>query len=766
MKKLLLLLMLLPLLAQGQQKQDQFIIQDGKFLYKGEPIQLICGEMHYPRIPREYWEDRIIRAKAMGLNTISAYVFWGFHEREEGKFDFTGQADIAHFVKLAKKHDMFVLLRPGPYVCAEWDYGGYPSWVMEKKDMLVRSRDPKFIELCSRYLKKLGEQLAPYSINNGGNIVMVQVENEYGSYSDDKVYLGALRKAILDAGFNAPLMTCDGGGQLEAGLLEGTLTTINGVVGEEIMKRVDQFQKGGPYFVAEFYPAWFDVWGKRHSKVDLKNPTAQLDWMLKNNVSISIYMFHGGTNFFYTNGANNSNGYEPQPTSYDYDAPLGEWGNAYPKYWAFRETIQKYTKKPLIDVPANNPCIAIAEIKLTESTPLSTVFKSTVQSDSTLTMEELGQDFGYIHYETTIDRGGKLTIRDLRDYAVILLDGVQVGSLDRRFLQNSITIQAPAKPAKLEILVENVGRVNYGSELLRNRKGITDEVLLDGKALHGWAITPLPLYKQQFGKVKFAPKNITGQPAFHRGTFEVNKLGDTFLDMRGFCKGAVWVNGHSIGKYWSVGPQQTLYVPAPWLKKGTNEVIVFEMEPTATRTFASLSEPILEQLGEDRCKIGAPKRANTGTPILDAGDKVLTAQLVQSNDWQVFNLAKPATLRHLCIEFSSAWTEDNKASLREIELMDENGKQIDKSRWSIFYVSSEDDERNKGIAENAIDLDPSTDWRTKGKEFPHRIIIDLGEIQSVSSIRLLGKTGAWIDAQGKDFNLYARPQFFLFNNAD
>lgn len=766
MKKLLLLLMLLPLLAQGQQKQDQFIIQDGKFLYKGEPIQLICGEMHYPRIPREYWEDRIIRAKAMGLNTISAYVFWGFHEREEGKFDFTGQADIAHFVKLAKKHDMFVLLRPGPYVCAEWDYGGYPSWVMEKKDMLVRSRDPKFIELCSRYLKKLGEQLAPYSINNGGNIVMVQVENEYGSYSDDKVYLGALRKAILDAGFNAPLMTCDGGGQLEAGLLEGTLTTINGVVGEEIMKRVDQFQKGGPYFVAEFYPAWFDVWGKRHSKVDLKNPTAQLDWMLKNNVSISIYMFHGGTNFFYTNGANNSNGYEPQPTSYDYDAPLGEWGNAYPKYWAFRETIQKYTKKPLIDVPANNPCIAIAEIKLTESTPLSTVFKGTVQSDSTLTMEELGQDFGYIHYETTIDRGGKLTIRDLRDYAVILLDGVQVGSLDRRFLQNSITIQAPAKPAKLEILVENVGRVNYGSELLRNRKGITDEVLLDGKALHGWAITPLPLYKQQFGKVKFAPKNITGQPAFHRGTFEVNKLGDTFLDMRGFCKGAVWVNGHSIGKYWSVGPQQTLYVPAPWLKKGTNEVIVFEMEPTATRTFASLSEPILEQLGEDRCKIGAPKRANTGTPILDAGDKVLTAQLVQSNDWQVFNLAKPATLRHLCIEFSSAWTEDNKASLREIELMDENGKQIEKSRWSIFYVSSEDDERNKGIAENAIDLDPSTDWRTKGKEFPHRIIIDLGEIQSVSSIRLLGKTGAWIDAQGKDFNLYARPQFFLFNNAD
>lgn len=750
--------------AQSAQKQDRFVIKDGKFLLNGESIQLICGEMHYPRIPREYWEDRIIRAKAMGLNTISAYVFWGYHEREEGKFDFTGQADIAEFVKLAKKHDMFVLLRPGPYVCAEWDYGGYPWWLMQKQDMLIRSRDPKFIALCSRYLKELGKQLAKYSINNGGNIIMVQVENEYGSYSNDKVYLDELRKAILDAGFNAPLMTCDGGGQMTAGYLEGALPTINGAVGEDIITTVDRFQKGGPYFVAEFYPAWFDVWGKNHSRVDLKNPNTQLDWMLAHNVSVSLYMFHGGTNFEYTNGANNSNGYEPQPTSYDYDAPLGEWGNAYPKYWAFRETIQKYSKKPLIDVPANNPCIAIEPIKLTESTPLATLFANRVKSDTTtLTMEEMGQDFGYIHYETTIDKGGKLVIRDLRDYAVVLVDGVRVGSLDRRYLQNSLTIDAISKPAKLEILVENVGRVNYGSELLNNRKGITNEVLLDGKALKNWTITSLPLYKQSFKGVKFGSDPIVGQPAIHRGYFTLDQTGDTFLDMRQFCKGAVWVNGHSIGKYWSVGPQQTLYVPAPWLKKGKNEIVVFEMEPTDTRVIASLNEPILEELGRDICKIGAPQRADNGLPILDNGDLALSSTMAQSNDWQSFPLSKKVTLRHLCIEFTSGWS-DNQASLREIELLDDNGQPIDKSRWSVFYVSSENSDRNKGVAENAIDQDESTLWMSDASKdgFPHRIIIDLGEIQSVSAVRMLGRTGAWISAQGKEFNLYARPQFFLF----
>lgn len=755
-KLLLCLLCALPFSAQGA--EDRFVIQDGKFLLEGKPIQLLCGEMHYPRIPREYWEDRIVRAKAMGLNTISAYVFWGYHERTKGVFDFSGQADIAAFVRLAAKHDMFVLLRPGPYVCAEWDFGGYPWWVMQEQDMEIRSRDPKFIAYCARYLKKLGEQLAPMSINNGGNIIMVQVENEYGSYSNDKVYLGALADAIRAAGFNAPLMTCDGGGQVEAGHLAGTFPTVNGVLGDEIKRRVDPFYPGGPYFVAEFYPAWFDVWGKRHSKVDLKNPTAQLDWMVEHDVSVSLYMFHGGTNFQYTNGANNSNGYEPQPTSYDYDAPLGEWGNAYPKYWAFRQAIQKHRTDSLPPVPANNPRIAIEKIVLTESAPLSSVFRGTVVSDSTLTMEELGQDLGYVHYKTTVAKGGKLVIRDLRDYAVVLLDGVQVGSLDRRYLQNSLELP---KGGVLEILVENVGRVNYGSELLRNRKGITDEVLLDSKKVMGWQITPLPLYKESFKGVKFVKNDRSGQPAFYKGSFTLKELGDTFLDMRGFTKGAVWVNGRSMGKYWSIGPQQTLYVPAPWLKKGKNEVIVFAMEPSTTRTFGALSLPILDQLGMDKCKPEAPVRAATGRPILEAGDRLLQDSLPKTNDWVTYKL--DGTMRHLCIEFTSSWTEDKRTSLCEIELLDDKGQKIARDRWTVYAVSSEEIERNKGIGENVLDGDGATLWTSAAKEpMPQYLILDLGEIQRVGGIRLLPRTGTWISAQGKEFSVYGRPQFFLF----
>lgn len=762
LKRLLVIIIaILPIAAVSQ--QTRFEVKEGKFMFEGEPVQLICGEMHYPRIPRQYWEDRIVRAKAMGLNTISAYVFWGVHEPVEGKFDFSGQADIAEFVRLAAKHDMFVLLRPGPYVCAEWDYGGYPWWLMEKQGMQIRSRDPKFLDLCDRYIKALGRELAPMSVNNGGNIVMVQVENEYGSYSDDKVYLSAVAESIKNAGFNAPLMTCDGGGQIADGYLPGTITTVNGAVGEDIFTFIDRFQKGGPYFVAEFYPAWFDVWGKRHSTVDLRRPTDQLDYMLKNGVSVSIYMFHGGTNFAYTNGANNSNGYEPQPTSYDYDAPLGEWGNATPKYWAMRDVIEKHSKKPLIPVPANNPCISIRGIKLSESMPLRTMLTGGRLSDSTLTMEQMGQDMGYIHYQTTIDRGGKLTIRSLRDYAVVIVDGVQVGSLDRRHLQNSINIAPSTKPRKLEILVENVGRVNYGSELLNNRKGITDRVDLDGRELRGWTITSLPLHRETFSKAKFSKTNSTGVGTFLKGTFNLDSLGDTFLDMRSFVKGAAWINGHSLGKYWNVGPVRTLYVPAPWLKKGKNELIVFLYEPCDTRTIDALGEPILDQLGVDKCRASSFARPNTKEPKLESGDIVLVDSLCQSNDWQKFDFKQSTTLRHLCIEFTDGW-QDALASLREIELLDKNGEPIDKSRWQVLYVSSEDLTMNKGIAENAIDGDPSTLWITSGKQgqvYPYRLVVDLGQIVSAHGIRLLSRTGAWMSGQSKGFTVYARPQFFL-----
>ena len=767
MKKILLFCATALLLLTQNSWGKRFEIADGKFLLDGKSVQLICGEMHYPRIPKEYWADRMRRAKAMGLNTVSAYVFWNFHERKPGEFDFSGQADLAEFVRTAQREGLFVLLRPGPYVCAEWDFGGYPYW-LQKENMTVRSKDPKFLAACKRYIDRLGKELAPLTIENGGPILMVQVENEYGSYSNDKEYLAALRDMLKDAGFNVPLITCDGAGQMPNGYVDGALPTVNGAVGEDIIRTIDRFQKGGPYFVAEFYPAWFDVWGQHHSYRDYHSPVQQLEWMLEHGISISIYMFHGGTNFQYTNGANTANGYAPQPTSYDYDAPLGEWGNAYPKYMAFREMIQRHLPEgtTLPDVPANNPVAGFAQVTLDECAPLSVAFDTRVESDTVLTMEDLDQDFGYIHYETTIDRPvkGSLVIDELRDYAVVLVNGQQVGSLDRRHRQNRLEVDIQQVPAKLEILVENVGRVNYGPDILNNRKGITRKVTLNGLELRGWTITPLPLYEAETGKFKFKDGDLTDQPAFFRGTFTMDSVGDCFVDTRGWGKGAVWVNGHSLGKYWNIGPQQTLYLPAPWLKKGKNEIVVFAMENTGKRTIQGLTEPILDSLGEDPNAVKAPKRDLSKQPILDAGDIILRGTMQAVEDWQTFDLANTATLRHLGLQVMSSY-DSTYSCLTEIELIGADGKPLKKDAWKVIYVDTEETVGNEGIAEYLFDGDLKTywhsQWQGKAKPFPHHVIIDLGEISTVKAVRLRQRDPK-MAGNVKDFVLYGRPQFFLF----
>lgn len=746
----------------------RFEVSDGKFLLDGESVQLICGEMHYPRIPKEYWADRMRRAKAMGLNTVSAYVFWNYHERKPGEFDFSGQADLAEFVRTAQREGLFVLLRPGPYVCAEWDFGGYPYWLLKDKDMEVRSKDPKFLAACKQYIDRLGKELAPLTIENGGPIIMVQVENEYGSYSNDKEYLAAIRDMLKGAGFNVPLITCDGAGQMPNGFVDGALPTVNGAVGEDIIRSIDRFHKGGPYFVAEFYPAWFDVWGTPHSYRDYHGPAKQLEWMLEHGVSISLYMFHGGTNFEYTNGANTANGYAPQPTSYDYDAPLGEWGNAYPKYMAFREMIQRHLPEgtTLPPVPADNPRAGFAQVTLADYAPLSVAFERRVKSDTVLTMEDLDQDFGYIHYETTIDKPvkGILAINDLRDYAVVLVNGKQVGSLDRRHRQNRLQVDIPTAPAKLEILVENVGRVNYGPDILNNRKGITSHVTLDGKELRGWTITPLPLYKAETAKFKFRKGDLVGGPAFFRGTFTMDSVGDCFVDTRGWGKGAVWVNGHSLGKYWEIGPQQTLYLPAPWLKKGKNEIVVFAMENTGKRTIQGLTEPILDSLGDDPNAIQRPKRDLSKTPIMESGDVILRGTMAQKDGWQTFELQNTATLRHLGLEVFSSY-DSTYSCLSELELLDTEGKSLKKDNWKVVYVNTEEVQGNEGFAEHLFDGDLKTywhsQWQGKHQAFPHRVIIDLGEISTVKAIRLRQRDPK-MAGNVKDFVLYGRPQFFLF----
>ena len=763
-----LLGLLIPLLFLACSPKERIKLDGGTFNIDGKDVQLICGEMHYARIPHEYWRDRLKRARAMGLNTISVYVFWIFHESQPGEFDFSGQADVAEFVRLAQEEDLYVILRPGPYACAEWDFGGYPSWLLKEKDMVYRSKDARFLQYCERYIKALGEQLAPLTINNGGNILMVQVENEYGSYDADKEYLAALRDMIKEAGFNVPLFTCDGGGQVEAGHIDGALPTLNGVFSEDIFKIIDKYHPGGPYFVAEFYPAWFDVWGQHHSTVDYKRPAEQLDWMLGRGVSISMYMFHGGTNFWYTNGANTAGGYRPQPTSYDYDAPLGEWGNCYPKYHAFREVIQKYLPEGTVlpDVPADNPTTSFAAIELKESAPLKSAFHQTTQSENVLSMEDLGVDFGYIHYQTTINKAGKqkLIIQDLRDYAVILVNGKQVASLDRRYNQNNVLLDIPQAPAVLEILVENTGRVNYGPDIQFNRKGITNQVLWGDEKLTGWSITPLPLYKEKVSELNFG-EPMRGVPAFHKGVFNLQKKGDCFVDMSQWGKGAVWVNGKSLGRFWNIGPQKTLYVPAPWLKEGENEIVVFEMEDTGNRILQGLGQPILDSLGVDKNYQQGQRRIVQGTPILEKGDIALKATVQESNDWQLFEFPVATTLRHFCIETLSSYTDDNQACISEVELLDDKGQAIDKTKWEVVYVSSELSDKNLGVGENLYDGDVSSFWHTDptvGSAHPHQIIIDMKEIYKVSALRVKVREGSFLSGKVKDIQLYTRPQFFLF----
>lgn len=757
-------------------RADDFKIENGKFLLNGKSVQLICGEMHYPRIPQEYWRDRMRRAKAMGINTVSTYVFWNIHERQPGVFDFSGEADLAKFVKTAHEEGLYVVLRPGPYVCAEWDFGGYPYWLQNEKGMVWRADNPAFLKACKRYIDRLGKELKHLTVTNGGPILLVQVENEYGSYAADKVYLGKLRDMIKGAGFNVPLITCDGAGQMPNGYVDGCLPTVNGAVGEDIMRSIDRFQEGGPYFVAEFYPAWFDVWGKRHSYRAYQNPARQLDWMLEHDVSISIYMFHGGTNFCYTNGANNSMGYEPQPTSYDYDAPLGEYGNITPKYMAFRKMIQRHLPAgvALPDVPAENPIATFAPVELVQAAPLSMAFGKRLQSERPLTMEAAGQDFGYIHYETVLPRAmkGRMVIKELRDYAVVLANGRPLGSLDRRHLQNRMNVDLPAGTC-LEILVENVGRVNYGADLLHNFKGITECVTIDGVELKGWTVTPLPLYASLAGKgFKRAMKAMRpidevripeGAPMLFGGSFKIEKPGDVFLDMRGWAKGAVWINGRSIGKHWCVGPHQTLYVPGPWLKKGKNEIMVLDIEHTAHHSVQGLPRPILDSLGHDKNQPKAKVRPALGTPVIDDGDEILRLTLKSEGGVQRFKLASPTTMRHLCIQTTVSYDGKN-ACLAEVELYDADGHVLPKDKWNVIYVSSE--EPVEGFAEKLFDEEPSSYWHTlwskTRKPFPHNVIIDLGEITTVTGVALWQRGNGDEPGAVKEVRLFGRPQFFLF----
>ncbi|HVM89697.1 MAG TPA: beta-galactosidase [Puia sp.] len=585
-------------------QQHSFALGDSVFLLDNKPFQMISGEMHYSRIPREAWRQRMKMAKAMGLNTIGTYVFWNVQEPEKGKFEFSGNSDIAAFVKTAQDEGLWVVLRPSPYVCAEWEFGGYPYWLQNEKGLVVRSKEKKYLKEYKDYLIALGKQLAPLQVNHGGNILMIQLENEYGSYGYDTEYLKINRKIFRDAGFDGLLYTCDQANDIVKGHLPGLFAAVNGTDDPKKVKQLIKENHGGkgPYFLAEWYPAWFDWWGAAHHTVAIEKYAAMLDSVLSAGISINMYMFHGGTSRGFMNGANFNEGkpYEPEISSYDYDAPLDEAGNPTAKFIAFRTVIQKHMPagKTLPAVPAAKPAITINNIQFTETTGLFNVLASPKTSSTPLTFEDMNQAYGFMLYRTTLDGGltGKLIIKKLRDYALVFINGKRAGILDRRFADSSLYITLPAGKVTVDILVENLGRINFGPHLLKNKKGITGQVMFNNKELLNWQMYSLPF--DDINSIKITSKSVSYEnaPAIRKGTFNLEVVGDTYLDMSNWGKGVVWMNGHNLGRYWNIGPQQTLYVPVEWLKKGKNEISVLELLKPDQSILKGVDKPVLNKL--------------------------------------------------------------------------------------------------------------------------------------------------------------------------
>lgn len=727
----------------------KFEISGGQFLLDGKPFVFRSGELHYARIPAAYWRHRLRMAKACGLNAITTYVFWNVHEPEKGKFNFKGEADIAKFVKIAQEEGLWVILRPGPYVCAEWDFGGFPYWLLTEKDMVVRSRNPAFMKYAERYFKELGRQLAPLQVSRrGGGIVMVQVENEYGSYSNDKVYMGMVRDAIRKAGFVEPLFTSDGGSQMPAGYLPGVLPGENGGSGPNIKATIDKYFPGGPYFIPEYYPGWLDHWGEPKSKVGTDGVVRSTIRMMESGISFNYYMFHGGTNFGFTNGANFGSNYQPDLTSYDYDAPLDEAGRATPKYMKIREAIQKSLPSVVVlpEVPAANPIISVPRFELSESCSLFENLPKPVLSENVRSMEEVGQDYGYILYRTTLQGplSGKLVLKNLRDYAVVLLNGKRVGFLDRRRASQSVSVNVPAGNATLDILVENCGRINYGPQLTDNKKGITESVRIGEKILTGWEIYSLPVKSVSNLKLD---SSQTEAPTFRRGRFHLNSTGDTYLDMRGWFKGAVWINGHNLGRYWQIGPQQTLYVPGSWLRKGENEVVILDLAPDNQHSVEGLTNPILDELHSEE-PIRKARALPTLLPHPTSDEKIAEGEFTKSDVPQDVLFGKHIG-RYLCFEAVDSYDGDY-ASCSELYVLDANGKALARDNWSIYYASSEESAQEDGSAENMIDDDSGTIWHSvwslPHSSLPHIVVIDMGKETVISGIRYVSRRG---DKPGK-----------------
>lgn len=574
------------------------------FLLDGRPFRIISGAMHYFRIPPAYWRDRLEKLRAMGCNTVETYTPWNLHEPQEREYNFSGGLDVAAFLKTAQEVGLYAIVRPSPFICAEWEFGGLPAWLLKGEDIPLRSSQGPFLSYVERYYRRLFQEIAPLQIDKGGPILLVQVENEFGAWGKkDPAYLRALARLMRENGATVPFITSDNleNDSLSRGTTPEALATVNfGSKAPERLEILRPYTKGGPLMVTEFWVGWFDAWGgSAHHTADPAGNARDLDEILQRG-SVNIYMFHGGTNFGFMNGANYYDRLTPDVTSYDYDAPLTEDGQITPKYKAFQEVIARHAPLPQVEFSTSIQRVCFGPVAWDGTANLFDVLSrlsAPKRLEGPQSMERLGQGYGYILYHTTLPAGthaASLELTKAADRAQVFLNGAPALTLyDRELLEAHPVDWHLEEDTALDILVENMGRVNYGPNMARQRKGIDGAVLLDGEPVRDWEAFPLPLKGPELCGIPFLEDKPVKGPAFYHFTLYAEETGDTFLDMEGWGKGCVFINGVNLGRYWSLGPQRRLYIPGPLLRMGENELIILETEGTVKDSVSLEAEPKL-----------------------------------------------------------------------------------------------------------------------------------------------------------------------------
>ena len=763
------LMLAAPAMIQAANKPGTFTTGNKTFLLNGQPFIVKAAEVHYPRIPRPYWEHRIQMCKALGMNAVCIYIFWNIHEQQEGVFDFSGNNDVAEFCRLAQKNGLYVIVRPGPYVCAEWEMGGLPWWLLKKKDIKLRERDPYFMERVKIFEEKVGEQLKPLTIQNGGPIIMIQVENEYGSYGEDKPYVSEIRDCLRGIyGKELSLFQCDWSSNFEKNGLDDLTWTMNFGTGANIddqFHRLGQLRPNAPKMCSEFWSGWFDKWGARHETRPAKDMVEGMDEMLSKGISFSLYMTHGGTSFGHWAGAN-SPGFAPDVTSYDYDAPINEYGLATPKFWELRKMMQKHSDKKLPNVPkAPMPIITVPKFELTEFAPLITGISQIVVSPDPKTFEEMDMGWGTVIYTSILPeiKSQSVLSGELHDFAQVFIDGKYIGKIDRVKNEKSLTLPPIRKDAELSIIVEGMGRINFG-RAIKDFKGIIGNVTitsdLDKYEMtvkpKAWVNATIPddyqtAVKAFETKMTETKKGDFLKAGYYRGYFNLKKVGDTFLNFETWGKGQVYVNGHAMGRIWSIGPQQTLYVPGCWLKKGKNEVIVLDVVGPKEAIVWGQAEPELNKLQLEKSN----KHNNIGDkPDLNSATPVATGAFKAGNGWQTINFGKTAKGRYLAIECLSTQKDGDRVAIAELYLQGIDGKRLSREPWKTKYANSEDENGNH-LGDKVFDLQESTYWQTeKGASASHLLVIDLGSEQTVKALEYLPRAEQGAPGSIKNYKIY------------